>query len=443
MTKSMTQGRPLPLLMRFALPLLMGNLFQQLYNTVDAAIVGQFLGADALAGVGASSSVQFLVLGFCIGICCGFAIPIAQRFGAQDYAEMKKYVYHAAVLSAVTALLLTVVCVLLCSQILHLMSTPEEIYEDAYVYLLIIFLGIPFNILYNLLAGVLRAVGDSRTPFLFLAVSTVSNIVLDLFCILVLKWGVAGAAIATITSQAMSGVLCLIYILKKVPVLHLERTHTGVQLPYLRRLFVMGLPMGLQYSITAIGSMVMQSANNGLGTVYVTGFTAGVRLKQFFMCPFDAFATAVCTFCSQNVGARQMDRVRRGIWQGVLVAVGYGLISGIVLVCFGRELACLFVSRDALAVLDAAGDYLRCLGYFYWVLGILNVVRQAVQGMGFSGRAVFSGVTEMVARCIVSLGFTPVYGYLAICFSDQAAWLSACLYLVPVCLLCIRRLERL
>ena len=194
MTKSMTEGRPLTLLLRFALPLLLGNLFQQMYNTVDAAIVGQFLGSDALASVGASSSVQFLVLGFCIGICCGFAIPVAQRFGAEDYGAMKRYVYHAMVISAVAALVLTVVCVLLCTKILQVLSTPEDIFGGAYIYLLIIFLGIPFNILYNLLSGILRAVGDSRTPFLFLAVSTCFNIVLDLFCILVLKWGVAGAA---------------------------------------------------------------------------------------------------------------------------------------------------------------------------------------------------------------------------------------------------------
>ncbi len=445
MTKSMTEGKPLGLLMQFALPLLLGNLFQQTYNTMDAAIVGRFLGTDALASVGASSSVQFLILGFCIGMCCGFAIPVAQRFGAQDYASMKIYVYHAAVLSTVIAVVLTVVCACLCPQILHMMSTPEEIYDGAYIYLLIIFLGIPFNILYNLLAGLLRAVGDSRTPFLFLAVSTCLNIVLDLFCIVVLKWGVAGAAIATIMSQAMSGFFCLIFIIKKCPALRFEREHRGMRREYTNRLILMGLPMGLQFSITAIGSMVMQAANNGLGTVYVSGFTAGVRIKQLFMCPFDAFATAVATFCGQNVGAKRMDRVRRGIAAGTAVSVGYGIISGLVLIFFGRELSGLFVSggSGAGAVMDAAGQYLRCMGYFYWTLGILNVSRQAIQGMGFSGRAVFAGAVEMAARCIVSLGFTPVFGYLAICFADQAAWVSVCLYLVPMCVYCIRKLEKL
>ncbi len=443
MTKSMTQGKPLSLLMQFALPLLAGNLFQQTYNAMDAAIVGRFLGTDALASVGASSSVQFLILGFCIGLCCGFAVPVAQRFGARDERSLKIYVYYAVVLSAVIAGVLTVTCALLCPQILHLMATPDEIYVNAYRYLLIIFLGIPFNIMYNLLAGFLRSVGDSKTPFLFLAVSTVSNIFLDLFCILVLKWGVAGAAIATVASQAMSGILCLIFILKRVPVLHVSHEHVKARGSYIKNLLLMGLPMGLQFSITAIGSMVMQAANNGLGTTYVSGFTAGTRIKQFFLCPFDAFATAVSTFCGQNLGARRMDRVRKGILAGIAVSIGYGVIGGSILVLFGRTLSSLFVSAESGAVLDASAQYLRCLGYFLWTLGIVNVCRQAIQGLGFSGRAVFAGVVEMAARSIVSLGFTPLYGYLAICFSDQTAWVLASLYLIPVCIFCIRHLERI
>ena len=223
MVKSMTEGKPLPLILQFALPLLIGNLFQQTYNIVDAAIVGRYLGTEALASVGASSSVQFLVLGFCIGICCGFAIPIAQRFGAKDYRLMRVYLFHGAVLSAAAAVILTLICAVFCPQILHLLSTPENIYAGAYQYLLIIFLGIPFNLLYNLLSCVLRAVGNSRTPFLFLAVATALNILLDLVCILGLHWGVAGAAAATITAQAVSGLLCLFYILRKVPLLHIKR----------------------------------------------------------------------------------------------------------------------------------------------------------------------------------------------------------------------------
>lgn len=442
MTKSLTEGKPLPLILKFMLPLLLGNLFQQTYNTIDAAIVGQVLGENALAGVGASSSVQFLILGFCIGICCGFGVPISQRFGAQDFTNMKNYVFHSCVLAIFFAILLTTVCALLCPQILKLMSTPDEIYEEAYTYLLIIFLGIPFILLYNLMASILRAVGDSKTPFLFLAFSTCVNIGLDLFFIIVLKWGVAGAATATVTAQGMSGILCMIYILRKVPILHLEKENRKFQSLYIKNLLIMGVPMGLQYSITAIGSMVMQSSNNSLGTVYITGFTAGTKIKQFLICPFDALATSVCTFCGQNLGAGKMDRVKKGIKDGLFVGICYGIAAGLVLIFFGRTLSCLFVSADSADVLDVAARYLRCMGYCFWVLGILNVVRQAVQGLGYAGRAVFAGVVEMFARCIVCLVFVPTYGYSAICWADQSAWIAASLYLIPVCLHCIHILEK-
>lgn len=442
MVKSMTEGKPLPLILQFAFPLLIGNLFQQTYNIVDAAIVGRYLGTEALASVGASSSVQFLVLGFCIGICCGFAIPIAQRFGAKDYRLMRVYLFHGAVLSAAAAVILTLLCAVFCPQILHLLSTPENIYAGAYQYLLIIFLGIPFNLLYNLLSCVLRAVGDSRTPFIFLAIATALNILLDLVCILGLHWGVAGAAAATITAQAVSGLLCLFYILRKVPLLHIQREECRMDGHVTKTMFAMGVPMGLQYSITAIGSMVMQSANNSLGSVYVSAFTAAMRIKQFAMCPFDAIATGVSTFCGQNLGARKPDRIKMGIRQGVTVGVLYGLCAGLVLIFFGRSLSLLFVSAGAADVLDASGRYLRCLGYFFWSLGILNVCRMTTQGLGFSGRAVFSGAVEMAARIFVSLAFVPVFHFGAICYADQSAWISACLYIVPVCIGCVKKISK-
>lgn len=442
MTKSMTEGKPLPLILRFAVPLLIGNLLQQTYNIIDAAIVGRILGADALAGVGASSSVQFLVLGFCIGVCCGFGIPIAKSFGAKDYDKMRSDIFHGMVLSGIFAVVLTVLCALLCPQILHLLSTPEDIYKNAYQYLFIIFLGIPFNLLYNLMAGIFRSVGDSRTPFMFLAFSTVLNIGMDLFFILVLGLGCAGAAAATVMAQAVSGVLCYIYMRKKMPVLRLKRQDCRLDGGTVKLMLAMGLPMGLQYSITAIGSMVMQSANNGLGSVYVSGFTAGMRIKQFAMCPFDALATGVSVFCSQNLGAGKIERIKTGIKQGTAIGIFYGAFAGIVLIFFGRTLSLLFISGENVAILDASAKYLRCMGYFYWSLGILNVCRMCTQGLGFSGRVVAAGGLEMVARCVVSLCFVPLFGFTAICFADQTAWLSACAYIVPTCLHCIKLCEK-
>lgn len=441
MTKSMTEGRPLTLILQFALPLLAGNLLQQTYNIIDAAIVGQILGTDALASVGASSSVQFLVLGFCIGICCGFGIPIAKSFGAGQQEKMRDLIFHAMVLTGVFAVILTAVCALLCPQILHLLSTPENIFKGAYEYLLVIFLGIPFTLLYNLLSSILRAVGDSKTPFMFLAFSTVLNIILDLFCIIVLRWGCAGAAIATITAQAVSGILCFLYIRKRIPVLCLSKRNYRIIEAGIKVMLLMGIPMGLQYSITAVGSMVMQSANNGLGSVYVSGFTAGMRIKQFLMCPFDAIATAVSVFCGQNLGAGKADRIKKGIREGICAGVFYGLLAGIVMIFAGRTLSMLFVNKSAVEVLDASAKYLRCMGFFFWSLGILNVCRMTTQGLGYSGRAVFSGMTEMIARILVSVLFVPLYGFTAICFADQSAWVSACFYIIPVCLGCVRKIS--
>lgn len=438
MTKSMTEGKPLPLILQFAVPLLIGNLLQQTYNIIDAAIVGRILGADALAGVGASSSVQFLVLGFCIGVCCGFGIPIARSFGAQDYDKMRSDIFHGMALTGIFAVVLTVFCALLCPQILQILSTPDDIYENAYRYLFIIFLGIPFNLLYNLMSGIFRSVGDSRTPFMFLAFATVLNIGLDLFFIVVLHLGVAGAAAATVMAQALSGILCFIYMRKKMPVLHLGREDCRWSGDTVKLMLSMGLPMGLQYSITAIGSMVMQSANNGLGSVYVSGFTAGARIKQFAMCPFDALATGTSVFCSQNLGAGKMERIKTGIKQGTAVGILYGLFAGLVIIFFGRTLSLLFVSGENGAILDASARYLRCMGYFFWSLGILNVCRMCTQGLGFSVRVVFAGLLEMAARCVVSLFFVPVFGFTAICFADQSAWLSACIYIVPTCMHCVK-----
>ena len=442
LTKNMTEGRPLGMILRFALPLLIGNLLQQGYNLVDAAIVGRFLGTGALASVGASSSVQFLVMGFCIGACCGFCVPVAQKFGARDYSSMRRYIYNSFILTAVLAVVLTVACALLCTNILEILSTPADVFQGAWVYLFILFLGIPFTLLYNLTSGIMRAIGDSKTPFIFLAISTILNVFFDLFCIVVLKWGCAGAAIATVSAQAISGFLCLFYIIRKYPVLKMQKEECHLIGDYQKTLMIMGFPMGLQFSITAIGSMVMQSANNGLGSVYVSAFTAASRLKMFAMCPFDALATAVSTFCSQNYGAKKLDRIKQGLWQGTTVGVFYGIAVGIILIFFGRELSMIFVTGGEDAVLDASGQLLHYSGYFYWALGILNVVRLCTQGLGYSGRAIFSGVVEMIARIVVSIWFVPVFGFMAICFADQAAWVTAVMYILPTCIYCVKKIEK-
>jgi len=438
MTTTMTQGSPAKLMLRFAVPLLLGNLFQQFYNMVDAMIVGRALGAGALAGVGSTSSVQFLVLGFCIGVCSGFGIPMAQRFGAGDLHDLKRYVYHSAVMTVATGIVVTGLTTLLTHQILHILKIPQDIYSDAYTYLFIIFAGIPFTLLYNLLSSILRSIGDSRTPFIFLIISSIINIVLDLAFILLFNMGVAGAAIATIAAQAVSGIACLVLIIKKYDILKIRKEDRALDRKHFSKLILMGVPMGLQFSITAVGSMVMQSANNSLGSIYVSGFTAGMKIKQLAMCPFDALANAVATFVGQNYGAGKADRIRQGLKEGIIIGVLYGILIGIVLILFGRDMSMLFVSSAEVEVLDMAGLYLRRLGMFYWALGILNVTRMTTQGLGYSGRTIFSGASEMVARVIVSVFFVPVFKYDAITFADQVAWIAGALYIAPMCLHCVK-----
>ena len=442
MEKDMTVGNPTKMILNFTIPLFIGNVFQQLYNMADTIIVGKFVGANALAAVGSTGTIMFLIIGFLQGMTAGFTVPTAQKFGAGDMESMRKTVGNAAILSFIVAVAMTLVSMLGMRWLLTFMNTPEDIFDDAYTYIMIICGGIFTQVLYNLLSSILRALGNSKTPLYFLLLSAGLNIVLDLVLIIYFHMGVAGAAYATVISQGVSGFLCLIFIIKKVPVLHMEKGEFRLEKNLSIQQLKVGFPMALQYSITAIGSMVMQSANNGLGSIYVSGFTAGMRIKQFAMCPFDALANGVSVFCSQNLGAGKIKRIRKGLWQGVGVGFIYGLLIGLVLIFAGRSLSMLFISADQTAVLDASAKYLRCLGFFYWSLGPLSVFRMSAQGMGFSGRAIFSGVTEMIARTFVSFAFVGTYGFTAICFADQTAWVSATLYITPVCLMCLRQVTR-
>lgn len=438
----MTSGEPLSLIVKFALPLLGGNIFQQAYNIADAAIVGRYLGAEALAAVGASASVQFLVLGFCIGTMTGFAVPVAQRFGARDFGGMRRFIFASRVLSAFLAVLITLLCALLCRRILVALKTPADIFSAAYAYLFVIFLGIPFTILYNLLSSILRSVGDSRTPFVFLIVSTCLNIFLDLLFIIALNMGTGGAAFATVLSQAVSGVLCLVYIHLKYEILRMKKEDMVLEKRICSTLAQTGIPMGLQFSITAIGSMIMQGANNALGTVYVSAFAAAQRIKQFAISPFDALSASVATFASQNYGAHKFDRIKAGFRDGILIGLAMGAAIGMLLILGGRTLSMIFISSERGDILDASARYLFVGGFFYPVISLLNVSRLTVQGLGYPNRAIYSGIIEMFARIFVSFALVPILGWTAICFCDQVAWVGASCYIFPYCIHLIRKISR-
>lgn len=305
MVRDMTQGKPMKLILDFSLPLLFGFLFQQFYSLADTVIVGRTLGVQALAAVGATGSVNFLIIGFCMGVCNGFGIPIAQKFGAKDEVGLRKFVANSVYLSIIFAVVMTIVVVLLCRPLLELMQTPSDIIDRSYQYIVIIFIGIPVTYLYNLLSAYIRSLGDAKTPVVFLTFASLLNIVLDFVCILIFKMGVAGAAFATVLSQLVSAACCFVYMNKKFPILKISREEWEVDVHFMKILCGMGIPMGLQYSITAIGSVILQSAVNTLGSTVVASVTAASKIGMFFACPFDAMGTTMATYGGQNVGAKE------------------------------------------------------------------------------------------------------------------------------------------
>ena len=431
MEKDMTKGSPMRLILGFAVPLMFGLLFQQFYSMVDAIIVGHYLGVDALAAVGATGSVNFLIIGFCMGVCNGFAIPVAQEFGARHEENMRRYVANGVWLSMIFAVVITVLVTILCRSILQLMRTPANIIDGSYSYIFIIFLGIPITFLYNMTAAILRSLGDSRTPVIFLVMAAILNIFLDLLCIIVFHLGVAGAAVATVTSQAIAGMCCLIYMYKKFTILHMNKDERRWNSQFAVKLCNMGIPMGLQYSITAIGSVVLQSAVNGIGSDAVAAVTAGGKLNLFIMCPFDAMGSTMATYGGQNVGAGDLERVDRGLRSCVLLGAVYSVIAALVVYTVGGRMLLLFLDAGETAILENATIFIRTNILFFFFLALVNIVRFLIQGMGYSKLAVFAGAFEMLARGLTGFALVPFFGFRAVCFANPLAWILADLFLIP------------
>lgn len=439
MTKDLTKGSPMKLILSFGIPLLLGYLFQQLYNVVDTAIVGKTLGGAALAAVGATGSINFLVVGFCAGICGGFAIPVAQQFGAGDHKELRRYVTGGVWLCILFGAALTAATVLFCRNILTAMNTPADIYERSYLYIVTIFAGLPAYFLYNFVAGVLRAMGDSRTPVIWLIVASLVNIVLDVVFILTFHMDVFGAAFATVLSQLLAGLGCLIRMCRGFPILKMEREDWRWEGKRMGELCLMGLPMGLQYSITAIGSVMIQAAVNGLGTTYVTAVTAASKVSMFVCCPFDAMGSTMATYGGQNVGAAKWERLHQGLRACVILGAIYSVVSLGALYLLADPLNMLFLDAESAALLPLARQYLMTSVLFFFPLSLVNIIRFLIQGMGFSPLATLAGVLEMAARGGLSC-LVPLFGFTAACFASPAAWVLADLFLVPGYFYCYRKL---
>lgn len=442
MTKDMTTGSPMKNIVRFCLPLMVGNLFQQFYNMADTIIVGQFVGKDALSAVGSVSSLNFLIVGSVIGLCTGFAVPIAQRFGAQDITNLKKYVANIIYSSVIIGVIYTCCAVGLTHPLLKIINIPDSIYQDAYDYIVIIFAGIGATLLYNLLACIVRALGDSKTPLYFLLFSSFLNIGLDLLLIVVFKMGVRGAAVATVVSQLVSGILCLIYVKRSFPILHLTKETRAPDFGFIKTLIKNGLPMALQFSITAIGSVMLSSCINNLGADIIAAFTIGAKTQLMIVLPSETIGMTMATYCAQNLGAGKFGRIKKGVSRGILIAAVYSVIGFCIARFLGPYISLLFIDSSQTEVIGLAQQYIDAGSYFYPVLALLFVLRNALQGLGYSLTAMTTGVFELVARGIMGYGFVNTIGYKAVCVANPVAWFAGDIFLIPAYLVAIKKVRR-
>lgn len=441
MVKDMTNGSPSKHILGFAVPMLFGMLFQQFYNLVDTIIVGKTLGVEALAGVGATGSINFMIIGFCMGVCNGFVIPVAQCFGAKKPADLRKYVFNGYICSIVFAIVLTLASVIFCRRILIIMNTPADIIDHAYNYIVVIFIGIPTVFLYNMVSGVIRSLGDSKAPVVFLVLSSIINVVLDFFLILVCKMGVAGAGWATVTSQLISGLTCLIYMYKKYDILKGDKSERVLDRRFITNLCMNGVPMGLQYSITAIGSTILQAAVNTLGSTYVAAMTAGSKMFNFTCCPFDALGSTMATYAGQNVGAAKIKRLGQGVRSAMIIGSVYSVLSLIALYFTTDYIALLFVNASETTIIALTRQFILASACFYIPLTGVNVVRFCIQGMGFSVFAISAGILEMIGRAFAAIILIPSIGFMGACLASPIAWIAADAFLFPAFIHCAKKLN--
>lgn len=432
MVNDMTTGNSARRIFFFSLPLLIGTVFQQIYNLADSAIVGKILGTNPFAAVGLTGSITFFVLGLVFGACSGFAIPVAQDFGAKDEAGVRRCVANIVWIGIAMAILMTAITVPLTRTILVWMDVPDELMDYAYDYLVWIFVGLGAQMMYNLLASIIRALGDSKTPLYFLIVCSIMNIGLDIFCVKTLNMGVKGAAIATDIAQLISGAACLIFMFKRFPMLKLTSADMKLHIPTVKRLLGVGLPMGLQFSITAIGSIILQKSVNNLGTEIIAVVSAASKVQNLIMSPMDAFGVSMATFAGQNYGAGRMDRVRKSIKEVTLMLWAYSAIAFCIVFFGAKTIVLLFVDASETSIINLVHRFNTTNAAFFPVLSLIFVFRNTLQGVGFPKVAMFSGIFELIARTCMGLFIVPKFGFSAVCFAHPSAWIMADIILIPL-----------
>ena len=442
MAKSLTSGNPLKLIIRFALPVILGNLIQQVYNTADLIMVGKLIGNDALGAVGSTGSITFLIIGFLIGISEGSCMLVARFFGAKDYEKMKHCVGNIIYVLFGVVIIFTVLAVTFSEEILLFMKTPEELLSLSNTYIKMIYLGMGASMLYNLCAGLLRAIGDSKSPLYFLIISAVVNVGLNYLFIAVIPLGVLGAALATVLAQLFSGVCCVIHIFRTCEYLRISPRHMKPAPRLMGEIAKMGLPMGFQYSITAIGSVVLQSAINSLGNIAVTAYATCEKVLNPCWSLINCMGIALANYCSQNLGAGNLARVKKGVRDAGALMVSIAVIFSVTLFFFGKYISLIFLDEKTDELFAYITQYFTTQPIFFVPLSFIGILRNSVQGLGFSMQAMFGGVLELFGRSSIAIIFVPLYGFSAACFASPVAWVSAALLFVFLYIYAIRKLSK-
>lgn len=424
----LTTGRPIQQILLFSIPLVLGSLFQQLYSFVDTIMVGRLIGNDALAAVGSVSSLNMVVVGFTSGTCSGFSIPLAKAMGAKNDREFKCYLWNGIWISMLLAAVMTVLTSCLAAPMLRLIQTPEDIFDSALTYIRIIFFFLPATMLYNFTAGILRATGDSRRPTNHLLISNCLNVVLDYVFIVPFSMGVAGAALATVLSQFLSGLLNLGWLVLKTDLMKDSTGCRRFSMRHALQLCKAGFPMGFDHSFVMLGSVVMQSAINTLGTAAVTGQTAGEKVRQLFTIPMTSIGTGMATYAGQNDGAKRYDRLHSGIRSALILQICYAVIACIVINIGKRPFVALILGSDSGLAGTYALQYLTVMSFLFFVQGFMMVLRNTLQGMGYSAQAVLNGMFEMVGKIIGSFIAVKWFGFMGICVATPLAWLLGMIY---------------
>ncbi|CUU47170.1 MATE family efflux transporter [Clostridium beijerinckii] len=440
-TRNLTKGNPAKLILLFTIPLLIGNIFQQFYNIADTFIVGRTIGVNALAAVGCTGSIMFLILGFAQGLTSGLSIITAQKFGADDKEGVKKSYFTGIVISMIITIILTTISTILARPILELMNTPVEIVDDAYNFVVVIFIGIIASMFFNFFSNIIRALGDSKTPLIYLVVACILNIILEFAFILIFKMGVTGAACATVIAQGVSALLCMWYIKRNLPILKLRRSDLKLSKETFLEHIKISLPMGFQASIIAIGAIILQFALNSLGATSVAAYTAAQKIDTLATQPMMSFGITMATYTAQNFGAEKIDRIKEGVKKCVFISVAFSIIVGLINTFAGYFLTGIFVGYDQKEVIRLSQIYLTSNGLNYFLLSLLFIYRYTLQGLGQSFIPTVAGIMELLMRTFAAIILSRPLGFLGVCMANPLAWLGACIPLISAYYISIRRID--